>query len=264
MDTKKKDISTRPSASSDPIREGTRPDREFYFKAEPRKRVWKDWYSSGDVYYEKEGDYRVYKRIPSSQLEEADWSKAYHGGVARREFIKYGLAVVGGVIVGGSIASMLARPEISREVEPAPVAIQPFPRMRIARISELKDGKPLDFNYPVEHPHNKNFLVKLGAPALGGVGPAGDIVAFNYICTHMGCSLKGLYKHEHRMLGPCPCHYTRFDLSKGGMVIIGQATLSLPQILLEVEKEDIFATGLMRLIYGFRGKLMDAKQLRVA
>ena len=63
------------------------------------------------------------------------------------------------------------------------------------------------------------------------------------------------------MLGPCPCHFSRFDLSKNGSLILGQATQSLPQILLEVEKEEIYATGVMGLVYGFWDNLEDGTPL---
>ena len=53
------------------------------------------------------------------------------------------------------------------------------------------------------------------------------------------------------MLGPCPCHYSRFDLAKGGIVILGQATQSLPQVTLESEYREIFATGITGLVYGY-------------
>ena len=92
--------------------------------------------------------------------------------------------------------------------------------------------------------------MKLGVPAGGGVGPNDDIVAFNALCTHMGGPLMGTYKKEHKAIGPCPLHLTTFDLIKHGMVIAGHATESLPQVLLEVSGDEIYATGMLGLIYG--------------
>jgi len=43
---------------------------------------------------------------------------------------------------------------------------------------------------------------------------------------------------------------TRFDLTRYGIVVSGHATESLPQILLEEEDGQIFATGVRGLIYG--------------
>ncbi|MEE8187480.1 MAG: arsenate reductase (azurin) small subunit [Nitrososphaerales archaeon] len=234
------------------------PDREFYFKNDPEKKVWKDS-ARPDVYYIRDGSTKIYQRIRSSELEESIWSKAANRGTSRRNFMKYGIAVVGGVIIGGSAISFL-QPSRTLEEAPlgAPVGIQEFPRLRVAALSELEEGNPVDFRYPLDHDHNRDFVVKLGKPALGGIGPDGDVVGFNYTCTHMGCPLVGLYNHEYKMMGPCACHFTRFDLTKNGMVILGQATESLPQIHLQVDGDDIFAVGVMRLIYGFRSNLEDA------
>ena len=125
---------------------------------------------------------------------------------------------------------------------------QTYSRLRIAEITDLAVGQPIDFKYPLQE-HN-NLLVKLGAPALMGAGPDGDIVAFSYACAHMGCPLNGKYKAEHNVLGPCPCHFSQFDLTKSGILVIGQATQSLPQVLLEVKRGGVFATGVTGLLYG--------------
>lgn len=140
--------------------------------------------------------------------------------------------------------------------EPA-VVLTTYPRQRIGSLSELKQGQPLDFEFPLQG--QPNFVVKLGEPAKGGLGPDGDIVAFSYLCAHMGCPLIGQYKDEHKILGPCPCHFTTYDLRNNGMVVLGQATQNLPQISLAVEDDDVYATGMMGLVYGFRDNLRDAE-----
>ncbi len=76
-------------------------------------------------------------------------------------------------------------------------------------------------------------------------------MAFNYLCSHMGCPLNGQYRHEYKMMGPCPCHFSRFDLAKNGIVILGQATQTLPQIMLEEAGGDLYAVGVTGLVYGF-------------
>jgi arsenite oxidase small subunit len=99
------------------------------------------------------------------------------------------------------------------------------------------------------------MLVRLGVPAGGGVGPDRDVVAFSTLCTHMGGPLGGQYKAQYRVLGPCPLHLTTFDLVKHGMVAAGQATESLPQIALETRRDEIWATGVMGLIFGYHSNL---------
>ena len=45
-------------------------------------------------------------------------------------------------------------------------------------------------------------------------------------------------------------HQSTFDLTRHGMIIGGHATQSLPQVLLELEGDDIYAVGMLGLIYG--------------
>lgn len=141
------------------------------------------------------------------------------------------------------------------------VVVATFRRTKIASLSDLSPGEPFDFEYPLEG--QRNFVVKLGAPAHGGIGGEGDIVAFSYACTHMGCPLIGMYKDEHKILGPCGCHYTTFDLTRGGMVVLGQATENLPQITLALDGDDVYATGVMGLIFGYRDNLADGTPAEV-
>lgn len=125
-----------------------------------------------------------------------------------------------------------------------------YPASRIAKLIDIEDRKPVEFTYP--NADVANLLVKLGEPAGGGIGPHGDIVAFNTTCPHMG-GLVGseMYKAVHNVLGPCPLHLTTYDLTRHGMVVSGHATESLPQIMLEVRGADVFAVGVMGLIYGY-------------
>ncbi len=125
-----------------------------------------------------------------------------------------------------------------------------YPRQKIGKLSELKNNQPIDFQYPPQLPTSTFVLVKLGETAGAGVGEDKDIVAFSNLCTHMGGPLNGSYKSKHKALGPCPLHLTTFDLSRHGMVISGHATESLPQARLEIDGDDIYATGIMGLLYG--------------
>ena len=130
-----------------------------------------------------------------------------------------------------------------------------YPRKKIGTLSALQAGEPVAFTYP--NKDVSNILVKLGAKAGGGIGPQSDVVAFNQLCTHMGGTLEGTYKAKHQVLGPCPLHLTTFDLTRHGMVASGHGTESLPQILLEVSGDDIYAVGVLGLVYG-RAKNVSA------
>ncbi|MBB4022735.1 MAG: arsenate reductase (azurin) small subunit [Confluentimicrobium sp.] len=131
-----------------------------------------------------------------------------------------------------------------------PAVISTYERKFIARLSELAQDEPFDFTYPDEGLYAESILVKLGKAAGGGIGPEKDVVAFNYTCTHQGGPLQGTYQAADKALGPCPLHLTTFDLTRHGIFISGQAYQSLPQVLLELDGDDIYAVGMFGLIYG--------------
>jgi arsenite oxidase small subunit len=131
-----------------------------------------------------------------------------------------------------------------------PAVVATYPRKRIAKLSTLKKDSPVDFQYPDEGAFSEAMIVKLGVPAGGGIGPASDVVAFNYACTHQGGSLEGTYKADTKSLGACPLHLSTYDLTRHGILISGQAYQSLPQVLLELDGDDIYAVGVFGLIFG--------------
>ena len=132
----------------------------------------------------------------------------------------------------------------------SPAVVATYPRKLIGKLSELKVDEPVDFTYPDDKTYSESILVKLGTEAGGGIGPAKDVVAFNYTCTHQGGPLQGTYQAADKALGPCPLHLTTFDLTRFGIFISGQAYQSLPQVLLELDGDDIYAVGMFGLIYG--------------
>jgi arsenite oxidase small subunit len=131
-----------------------------------------------------------------------------------------------------------------------PAVIATYPRKFITKLSSLVVDEPFDFEYPDEGAYAESILVKLGSEAGGGLGADKDVVAFNYTCTHQGGPLQGTYQAADKALGPCPLHLTTFDLTRHGIFISGQAYQSLPQVLMELEGDDIYAVGMFGLIYG--------------
>lgn len=119
-----------------------------------------------------------------------------------------------------------------------------YPAIKIANVKDLKDNEPVFFNYPDDRA--QGILVKLGKPAIGGVGRGRDIVAFSAACTHMGC---GVTYQDGRFL--CPCHYSMFDPAKAGVAYQGLAGIGLPQIQLGIDRKgDIYARAVNGLIWG--------------
>ena len=136
-----------------------------------------------------------------------------------------------------------------------------YPRQFVAKLSELRDNKPVDFSYPDEHINSQCMLVKMGGmEGGGGIGPQRDVVSFSYLCTHQGGPMQGTYKAtgEHRTLGPCPLHLSLYDMRRHGIIVSGQAYESLPQVLLELEGDDIYAIGMLGLIFGRNKNLIDS------
>ena len=164
--------------------------------------------------------------------------------ISRRQFL-FG---AGAALAWLTLPAGLWRPGMPERVQ---AQISDYARERIGRLSELKLGEPIAFYYPWEHPNALNYLIKLGQPAGGGVGPEQDVVAFNSLCTHQGGSLAGKFNAAVGVAGPCPIHWTTFDLTRHGMVVSGHATLGLPQIILETDGDDIYATGVLGLIFGY-------------
>ncbi|MCL6415173.1 arsenate reductase (azurin) small subunit [Aestuariirhabdus sp. Z084] len=123
-------------------------------------------------------------------------------------------------------------------------------RTPLARLGDLKIHQPLYFDYPQKGAYSQCMLIKLGQAAGLGIGPDQDIVAFSLTCTHMGGNLRGTYQSNNASLGPCPLHLSSFDLTRHGILITGNATQSLPQIVLELDAETIVARGVLGLVYG--------------
>lgn len=169
-----------------------------------------------------------------------------HGSGDRACMSRRGFLLSGGATV--AVVSLAGLPN-GAQAQGVRALRATYPRQKIASLSALKLGDPLAFNYP--YTDVRNIVVKLGAVAGGGVGADKDIVAFNQQCPHMGGPLDGTYKPQHQVLGPCPLHLTTFDLTRHGMVVSGHSTESLPQIVLDVQGDDIYAVGVQGLVYGY-------------
>ncbi|MTI16014.1 arsenate reductase (azurin) small subunit [Rhodobacteraceae bacterium RKSG542] len=134
--------------------------------------------------------------------------------------------------------------------EQVPALVSTYPRKHIGKLSEMHQDVPVEFSYPDEGDYSTSILVKTGVECGGGVGQQRDLVAFNMTCTHQGGDMYESYKPEHKVLGPCPLHLSTYDLTRHGILVSGQAYQSLPQVLLELDGDDIYAVGMFGLIYG--------------
>ena len=164
--------------------------------------------------------------------------------MSRRSFLKMGSAAM----ITVTLPSYLRKAGMPISFQ---AQVTAYPRQVIGKVSEMKPGEAVSFKYPWDDPAVTNFLIMLDEPAGGGVGPDDNIVAFNSLCPHQGGPLAGQFHGDKGVAGPCPLHWTTFDLTRHGMVISGHATQGLPQIILETDGDDIVATGVMGLIFGY-------------
>ncbi len=193
--------------------------------------------------------------------EKSDEQSEGEPGSSRRNFLKIALSLSVLLAASGVLSVVKA---IS---SPAPTALttettstgqgtsssSPFPRYKVANLSEITLNKPISFNYPLDD--EPNVLVKLGQKAEGGVGPDGDLVAFSQLCQHLGCvfgytrtgaspSCDSTFAASGPV-GYCCCHGSVFDLANGGKVIGGPSPRPAPQVLLEVDSAgDVYAVGM--------------------
>ncbi len=191
------------------------------------------------------------KTIPEAQSGEAPC-------VTRRK-----LLMMGGLATATTLLApaLLTRPGPAAAAQgrvSSPVAARTarYPRKKVGRLSALKVDEPVQISYPGEQEGHLALLVKLGVPALGGIGPDQDVVAFNAFCTHQGGPLEDRYNAEHKTMGPCEFHLSTFDLARHGLITTASATQNLPQVVLELEGDDIYAVGMLGLIYGFPDNLL--------
>jgi arsenite oxidase small subunit len=172
---------------------------------------------------------------------DSDSKTSCDSGLNRREFL-----ILGGVGIAGTVAAQgLPGPAAADAGAKAPGAAGAYPVVNVVPLASIQPGAQVSFNYPDKE--SPALLLALPKPAQGGVGPDNQFVAFSILCTHKGCPVN--YLAERGML-VCPCHWSSFDPAKGGQIIIGQASQSLPQIKLRVQDGMVQAVGVDGLIYG--------------
>lgn len=186
------------------------------------------------------------ERIPLTEQADACDADCGGGTFDRRGFLFASGASVVSVLLPGSTGISMQAQQVN------------YPRANIGNVTQLRVGQAVPFSYPWDHANCRNLLINLGQSAAGGVGPNRSIVAFNTLCTHMGRRMQADKFHaETGVAGPCTWHWTTFDLTRHGMVVSGHATEGLPQILLELDGNNIIATGVMGLLYGFHNNRIN-------
>ena len=170
--------------------------------------------------------------------------------VSRRNFLRLGACAISGACAVNALPA-IRRAAGSSDITTLRTTL-PYPRIKLAAIGRLKAGVEHLTAYP--DPASPVVLLKLGRPAIEGIGPDQDIVAFSRRCSHMGGAL--VFRAETGTFH-CPLHYAMFDAQKDGLMVIGQATDNLPRIELELDATgDIYAVGVKGLLYGRQANVL--------
>ena len=112
-----------------------------------------------------------------------------------------------------------------------------YPRLRIANTKDIPVSDSVLFEYP--HKDRPAILIHL---------PDGGFVAYDAVCTHLGCqvhynkvAVAGWENNPQQSF--CPCNGAVFD-PKNGNVLAGPPPRPLPKIKLEIDEQgEIYANG---------------------
>lgn len=106
-----------------------------------------------------------------------------------------------------------------------------YNKAKIASVSAMKVGDAVEFHYPGDH--DTALLVRLSEQ---------EYKAYHNACTHLKCPV--FWKKEEERL-VCPCHHGFFDVQTGKPTA-GPPQRPLPEIVLSIEGDSIYATGVKR------------------
>jgi nitrite reductase/ring-hydroxylating ferredoxin subunit len=142
--------------------------------------------------------------------------------VSRRDFTAFMVLISGAFAVGQ--AWIVAQNYVRRS--------RGKPEIReIASLSALAIGGSMTFRYPTER--DQCVLVRLDKDKL---------VAFDKACTHLSCPV--IPRVTERRFD-CPCHHGSFDL-ESGLPTAGPPRRALTRILLAIDGDKVYATGIAR------------------
>ena len=116
-----------------------------------------------------------------------------------------------------------ATPSASRSAAASPTGT------KIGSLSDLKAQGSVTFQDPAS-----------GDPALAVQLSAGNVVAFDAVCTHAGCQVG--YDTSSRLI-TCPCHGAEFDPAHAAAVVAGPAPTPLGSIKVRVASDGSIYTA---------------------
>jgi len=151
--------------------------------------------------------------------------------VSRRNILK-------GIIVFAAAGLLIPLEQLVQYVSgPKASGLVTYPRVRVANTKDLATNGSLQFEYP-----------RKDRPAVLIGLPEGGFVAYDALCTHLGCqvhynkvAVKRWEDNPRQIFSPC--HGGVFDPATG-KVLDGPPPRPLPKIKLEIDDQgDIYANG---------------------
>ncbi|GBE56410.1 arsenite oxidase subunit AioB precursor [archaeon BMS3Bbin16] len=179
--------------------------------------------------------------------------------ISRRDMLKY-MGVAGAAVTASSPLPIIVKyitpnpdwPPEKGETPRGPVnlgpvdEIAPYPTVNVFNFNFGKVALPgmlLRMQSPPSH-QKIGSTEGSGKDISGGEGYAGvppEIIAYAMKCTHLGCIIETEFKEPNVL--ECPCHFARYNLSKGAAVVGGPAPAPPPEIALEIVDGELIATG---------------------
>ena len=168
----------------------------------------------------------------------------------RRDYAKV-LATVGGLTAVASLAAPLAGLTRVFEREYTGPIYSDGVTLVDADGNAIREGT-LDYGeqltvFPQTHPGLEDaptLLVRFPEEDYGGATNVAFTVsgyaAYSKVCTHAGCMVDE--REDHTMV--CPCHFGKFDPTRGAAVVGGPPGRALPQLPITLSSEgELIATG---------------------
>lgn len=176
--------------------------------------------------------------------------------LTRREMLKY--MGVAGAAIGGSSPIPIILKYISPNPDWPPEKGEiPVGEVNLGPVDEIPPIKTFNFNFGkvalpgillrLDSPPSHQ---KIGATEASGKDISGgegnpdvpkEFIAYCLKCPHLGC-ITGTEFEEPNII-VCPCHFSKFDVSRGAAVTAGPSPSPLPEIALEVRDGELFAVG---------------------
>ena len=149
--------------------------------------------------------------------------------ISRREFMKYMIAALGGLIgLGYGI------PAIGYVVAPALAKSQAQQWIQLGAVSKVELGTPTLFKVNISR--QTGWIVNQEELSVYVLTENGrDFVAMSNVCTHLGCRIRWIADQGQYY---CPCHNGVYD--KYGNVVSGPPPRPLDKYQTKVENDQLF------------------------